>query len=126
MKTIFGSSPDMLFEALMDEQVRSAIWLSIYTALLATIVGAVFGVPLAYLLAPRAREADGIVIDGGSIGGGRVDAQGDHRVAMAFAVASVAASSPVSISGADVIRTSFPDFLEVARAAGLHIEAENE
>ncbi|MEJ2740760.1 MAG: ABC transporter permease [Dehalococcoidia bacterium] len=65
MKTIFGSSPDMLFEALMDEQVRSAIWLSIYTALLATIVGAVFGVPLAYLLArynfPGKRTIEGLV-----------------------------------------------------------------
>ncbi|MFA9462338.1 3-phosphoshikimate 1-carboxyvinyltransferase [Thiohalorhabdus methylotrophus] len=69
---------------------------------------------------------DGLVIDGGPISGGRVDAHGDHRVAMAFAVASIAASGPISISGAAAIRTSFPDFLEVARAVGLRIEAENE
>jgi molybdate/tungstate transport system permease protein len=65
MKTIFGASPDMLFEALLDEQVRNAIWLSIYTALLATVVGAVFGVPLAYLLAryhfPGKRTIEGLV-----------------------------------------------------------------
>ncbi|TRZ96635.1 MAG: hypothetical protein D4R82_00630, partial [Dehalococcoidia bacterium] len=50
-KTIFSSSPATLFDTLLDAQVRGAIWLSIYTALLATLVGAVFGVPLAYILA---------------------------------------------------------------------------
>ena len=65
VKTIFGSSPDKLFQALMDEEVRSAIWLSIYTAMLATIVGALFGVPLAYILArynfPFKRTIEGLV-----------------------------------------------------------------
>ncbi len=50
-KTIFSSSPSMLFETLLDDEVRSAIWLSIYTALLATVVGMIFGIPLAYILA---------------------------------------------------------------------------
>ncbi|MFP4560337.1 MAG: 3-phosphoshikimate 1-carboxyvinyltransferase [Thiohalorhabdus sp.] len=69
---------------------------------------------------------DGIVIDGGPIGGGSVDAHGDHRVAMAFAVASVAASAPITVTGAAAIRTSFPDFLAVARSAGLGIEADKD
>lgn len=50
-KTMFSSSPAMLFDTLLDDKVRSAIWLSLYTALLATLVGMVFGVPLAYILA---------------------------------------------------------------------------
>jgi len=70
--------------------------------------------------------ADGIIIDGGPLSGGRVAAHGDHRVAMAFAVASVVASGPVSITGASAIRTSFPDFLEVAAVAGLDIEVDKE
>ena len=64
-KTIFGSSPAVLFDTLMDEEVRGAIWLSIYTALLATIVGTVFGVPLAYVLArfnfPGKRTVEGLI-----------------------------------------------------------------
>jgi len=69
---------------------------------------------------------DGIIIDGGSLSGGRVRAFGDHRVAMAFAIASVVANGPVEIEGAEAIRTSFPDFLEVAAQAGLDIEPIKE
>ena len=65
---------------------------------------------------------DGIVIDGGRIRGGVVSAHGDHRVAMAFAVAALAAEDPVEIGDAAAIRTSFPEFLDVARAAGMDVE----
>ena len=64
-KTIFGASPGALFDTLMDAEVRGAIWLSIYAALLATVVGAVFGVPLAYILArfdfPGKRTVEGLI-----------------------------------------------------------------
>jgi len=64
-KTIFSSSPAPLFDTLLDGQVRGAIWLSIYTALLATLVGTVFGVPLAYILArfdfPGKRTIEGLI-----------------------------------------------------------------
>ena len=70
--------------------------------------------------------SDGIVIDGGPLAGGRVEAHGDHRVAMAFAVASLVADGPIEIGGAAAIRTSFPDFLEVAAKAGLHVEPMTE
>jgi len=69
---------------------------------------------------------DGIIIDGGPITGGEVRADGDHRVAMAFAVASLVASGPVAISGAEAIRTSFPDFLDVAARAGLDFQPMEE
>ncbi len=65
LKTVFGSSPSVLFETLLDAKVRSAIWLSLYTALLATVVGALFGVPLAYILArfdfPGRRVVEGLI-----------------------------------------------------------------
>ena len=51
IKMIAASDPAILLDTLFDPQVRGAIWLSLYAAVIATIVGFVFGVPLAYLLA---------------------------------------------------------------------------
>lgn len=51
LKMIFSSSPSLLFDTLLEGEVRSAIWLTLYTALLATGVGLLLGVPLAYFLA---------------------------------------------------------------------------
>jgi molybdate/tungstate transport system permease protein len=43
--------PEIFWQTLLDREVAAAIWLTLYTALIATIVGFVFGVPLAYFLA---------------------------------------------------------------------------
>ena len=50
-KMIFSSSPSVLWNTLLDKEVRDSIWLSLYTALIATAFGLFFGVPLAYFLA---------------------------------------------------------------------------
>lgn len=42
--------------------------------------------------------------------GGRVDAEGDHRLAMAFAIAALGAEAPSIISGADSVAISYPEF----------------
>ena len=42
--------------------------------------------------------------------GGRADAVGDHRLAMAFAIAALGADSPSIISGADAVAISYPEF----------------
>jgi 3-phosphoshikimate 1-carboxyvinyltransferase len=42
--------------------------------------------------------------------GGHVDAEGDHRLAMAFAIAALGAESPSTISGADSVAISYPAF----------------
>ncbi len=52
-KTVFSSSPGTLWDTLIDEPVYSSILLTLVVGLLATLVGAVFAVPLAYLLARR-------------------------------------------------------------------------
>jgi 3-phosphoshikimate 1-carboxyvinyltransferase len=44
--------------------------------------------------------------------GGTADARGDHRMAMAFAIAALAASGPSVIEGAEVVAISYPDFFE--------------
>ena len=55
---------------------------------------------------------DGWTIDGGrSILGGRVETFHDHRIAMSFAIAALAAREPVTIDGSEWIATSFPAFL---------------
>ena len=65
---------------------------------------------------------DGLRIEGGPIGGGVVDSHGDHRVAMAFAVASLRASSPIEIRDVANVATSFPGFAPLARSLGLRLE----
>ncbi|MGH8031934.1 MAG: 3-phosphoshikimate 1-carboxyvinyltransferase [Luteimonas sp.] len=61
---------------------------------------------------------DGAAITGGAIGGGRVDSLGDHRVAMAFAVAGQRATGEVIVGDIDNVATSFPGFDALARASG--------
>jgi 3-phosphoshikimate 1-carboxyvinyltransferase len=53
---------------------------------------------------------DGMVISGSRLRGGRVDTEGDHRMAMAFAVAGLLARGPVVVEGAEAISVSFPEF----------------
>jgi 3-phosphoshikimate 1-carboxyvinyltransferase len=64
---------------------------------------------------------DGIVITGGRIGKGTVDARDDHRIAMAFAVAGSRACGPVRILHCANVATSFPGFVELSRSAGLAV-----
>ena len=64
---------------------------------------------------------DGIVIDGGRIGGGTVRSFHDHRIAMAFALAGLRAQGDIRIPDCDHVATSFPDFAALARALGLRI-----
>lgn len=48
---------------------------------------------------------------------GVVSSFGDHRIAMAFAVAALAADGPVSIEGAEAASVSFPEFWSQLREA---------
>jgi len=66
--------------------------------------------------------SDGLRIEGGPIGGGRVDSHGDHRVAMSFAIAGLRATAPIEISDVANVATSFPGFADLARAAGLRLQ----
>ena len=59
---------------------------------------------------------DGFVVAGPASGhaptGGVADARGDHRMAMAFAIAALAATAPSTIQGADAVAISYPGFFE--------------
>ena len=62
--------------------------------------------------------ADGLIIDGGPVSGGRVDGCGDHRIVMAAAVLATRASGPVTILGAEAVSKSYPDFFDHFRRLG--------
>ena len=64
---------------------------------------------------------DGMIIEGGPIGAGRVDSHGDHRIAMAFAMAALRAQGAIEIDDCANVNTSFPDFVGLAARAGLAI-----
>jgi 3-phosphoshikimate 1-carboxyvinyltransferase len=65
----------------------------------------------------QARD-DGMIIDGGALLGGTIDSRGDHRIAMAFAIAALAAQGPVCIHDCANIDTSFPGFAGLLRELG--------
>jgi 3-phosphoshikimate 1-carboxyvinyltransferase len=67
---------------------------------------------------------DGIIIEGGAIGGGEVWAHGDHRIAMSFSVASLRASAPIRIHDCANVATSFPNFLALAAEVGINVVVE--
>lgn len=67
---------------------------------------------------------DGMEVEGGVIQAGEVDSYGDHRVAMAFAMAGLVATGPVMVRDCANVATSFPGFLERAQAAGLSIRRD--
>ncbi len=69
--------------------------------------------------------ADGIVIQGGELGGGVVNSCGDHRIAMSFAMAALCSKENIVIEHCSNVATSFPGFVELAQQAGLAIIAEH-
>ena len=56
---------------------------------------------------------DGFRVGRSRLKGARLDSYGDHRIAMAFAVAALLADSESEIDGADCVAVSFPGFFEV-------------
>jgi len=68
-------------------------------------------------------RADGLLIEGGTLRGGTVNSEGDHRVAMAFAMAAARAEGPVRILDVANVATSFPRFDQAASSLGLAMSA---
>ncbi|MDP4652264.1 MAG: 3-phosphoshikimate 1-carboxyvinyltransferase [Haliea sp.] len=66
---------------------------------------------------------DGIVIHGGTLGGGIINTYHDHRIAMSFAIAALRATEEIRVLDCDHVSTSFPGFDALARGLGLQISA---
>jgi molybdate/tungstate transport system permease protein len=64
-KMVLASSPAILYETVMDSEVAAAVCLTLYAALIATVIGFFLGTPLAYLLAknefPSKRFIEGLI-----------------------------------------------------------------
>jgi 3-phosphoshikimate 1-carboxyvinyltransferase len=67
-------------------------------------------------------EGDDLVVAGGALRGGSVDARGDHRMAMAMTVAALGADGVVEIEGAEAADVSFPGFASGLRRLGARVE----
>ena len=70
---------------------------------------------------PMEIDDDAVRITGGPLSGGTIQSHQDHRIAMAFAIAALAASEPVVVEGAQWAATSFPEFPGLARQAGIRL-----
>ena len=67
---------------------------------------------------------DSLTVHGGGgpvRGGGAIETDLDHRIAMAFLVLGMAADQPISIDDAEPIETSFPGFVELMNGLGAAI-----
>lgn len=62
---------------------------------------------------------DGMVVHGGGLRGGEATAFGDHRLAMALAVAGLVSDDGVTVNEAECVSVSYPDFwTEIERLSG--------
>lgn len=74
-------------------------------------------------LGVSARETDDeLIIEGGGMTGGEIDTFGDHRIAMAFAVAAARASGGIRIPGAQCVDKSYPKFYDDLQSLGGRIQ----
>lgn len=67
-------------------------------------------------------DGDDLVVTGGGLSGGAAEALGDHRLAMAFAVAALAARAPSEVEGMEAAEVSFPGFVPTLRRIGAAID----
>ena len=67
---------------------------------------------------------DGLIIHGGTVRGGEVESYGDHRIAMAFAVAGLAAEGPITINDAQCAGVSYPGFFADFKELGANFTLE--
>ncbi|MDD5288390.1 MAG: ABC transporter permease [Dehalococcoidales bacterium] len=53
IRMVFGAQPATLLDSILDPVVIKSLWLTVYSSLIATAIGIILGIPLAYLLARR-------------------------------------------------------------------------
>ena len=68
-------------------------------------------------------EPDGLIVHSEKLPeGGEVDAAGDHRIAMAFAILGTRCLGSVTIRGAEAVNKSYPAFFEDFRRLGGNVD----
>lgn len=77
----------------------------------------------------RALGVDAVALEEGariqksSLTSGTVKSYGDHRIAMAFAIAGCVALGPIVIEDCENVATSFPGFIDMAQQVGVSVES---
>jgi len=68
-------------------------------------------------------KEDGFILRGVTgVQGGEVDPHGDHRLAMALAVAGLNSRDSMVVKNAEIIHESFPEFAQLLIDLGGHVE----
>ena len=67
-------------------------------------------------------QEDAMTVCPGTVHGGTVDSCGDHRIAMAAAIASTVSDGPVIVTGAECVAKSYPGFWEDFKKLGGNYE----
>ena len=69
---------------------------------------------------------DGIRIEGGKFTkpNSSIKSHNDHRISMSFAIASAACNFDIDVEGIENVKTSFPNFAEIANSVGMNIHEE--
>jgi 3-phosphoshikimate 1-carboxyvinyltransferase len=69
-------------------------------------------------------EGDDLIVSGKGLakGGGRVETHMDHRIAMAFLILGLGATSPVTVDDTSMIATSFPNFVQLMTGLGANFK----
>jgi 3-phosphoshikimate 1-carboxyvinyltransferase len=69
-------------------------------------------------------DQDTVKIQGGRLVGAELDSQGDHRVAMSCAIASIGANGESSILSAEAVSKSYPEFFQDLTKLGVKLDVE--
>ncbi len=70
-------------------------------------------------LGGKAEElADGLVVHGVGLRGGKAPGHADHRVVMACAIAGLASEKPVEVDTAEAVSITFPSFVDLMTRCG--------
>jgi 3-phosphoshikimate 1-carboxyvinyltransferase len=62
---------------------------------------------------------DGLRVGRSGLKGAEIDSFGDHRIAMAFAVAGLFAIGETSVNGAECAAVSFPGFFDTVESIAI-------
>lgn len=69
---------------------------------------------------------DELIVEGGKIRGGNIDAGNDHRMVMAASVAAMVSDEPVEVRHAGAVAKSYPSFFEDLRSLGACVSLNPE
>ena len=71
-------------------------------------------------------QDDLMIIEGGvALKGAEVSSHNDHRIAMATAVAGLKADKEVTVTGAEAVNKSYPQFWEHIKTLGANISVND-